>query len=90
MASASSPASVLPDALMSNWNNPDEPEIPCGCGGYEEEHEIIERVHPDGYDLTVCHHSASCRCTEYRPRDSHWEQEQADDAAMERWERSRE
>ena len=71
---------------MSNWNNPDEPEILCECGGYEEEHELIM---VRGYSVTykyACHHKADCRCTEYRPRDSHWEQEQADDAATAKWE----
>ena len=68
---------------MSNWNNPDELEILCECGDEEPDH---EHGREGVEEWTVCHGKADCPCDEWRPRDSHWYEEQADDAATARWE----
>lgn len=43
-----------------------EPEFACLCGGYREEHEVV-----DESGASVCHHKADCPCPRFREHGHH-------------------
>ena len=46
-------------------------EVPCVCGGYEAEHEIVRYlplpIKGEVGPYIVCHCRADCDCPQYRP-----------------------